>query len=466
MARVGRCYSVPAGDLLPPSKQRLIPSNAYLPKGFLFGSAHAGVKPSNASSDDIAVVHSLYPCSATSVFTQNRFLAAPVTVSRDILDRRKGAGIGGIVINSGCANAVTGAGGIEDAKAMALELDRAMRQQGLVSDISAAAETAELSSLVMSTGVIGQRLPMARIMPAITAASAATGGTFEALSRVARAICTTDSFPKIASKQFALPSFPGVQFSICGAAKGAGMIHPNMATLLGLMCTDAPVEPSVLSSVLKAAVGRSFNNISVDGDTSTNDTVALLANGAAADASPLYKSAPRKITDIHSTDASALAEAVTDVAVQLAQLIVRDAEGATKFVTIRVRGVTNHDVGRRIASTVACSPLVKTALYGKDANWGRILMAMGNSKDIPHGVIEPSKISVSFVRDEPREELALFVNGEPFPGGVDEHKASRMLQDENVEILIQLGTPTEEDVVFWTSDLSHEYVTINGDYRT
>ncbi|KAL9048473.1 MAG: hypothetical protein Q9162_007710 [Coniocarpon cinnabarinum] len=459
-----RQYSAPAEGAIPASKQRFIPTDAHIPKDYLFGTAYAGVKPSNKSNHDVAVVHSTAACSAASVFTQNRFQAAPVTVSRDILDRRKGRGIKGIVINSGCANAVTGHGGLEDAKSMSSELDHALRQQ---EGASMSSSSSELSSLVMSTGVIGQRLPMPKITPAIAAATAATGSTYDAFHRVARAICTTDTFPKLASRTFTLPSFPGSTFAICGTAKGAGMIHPNMATLLGLLCTDAPVAPNVLSSVLKSAVDKSFNCISIDGDTSTNDTVSLLANGAGARASPLYKSAPPEITDADSGDAQALSEAVTDIAGQLARLVVRDGEGATKFVTIRVAGAPDHYSGRQIASSVARSPLVKTALYGKDANWGRILCAVGYTDGLAEGIIDPSKVSVSFVREADGEELRLLVDGEPVAGGVDEEKAGRMLQDEELQILIRLGEGNGgEEVRFWTCDLSHEYVTINGDYRT
>lgn len=451
-----RYYSAPADGAIPANKKSFIPTTSSLPQKFLFGSALASIKPSNTKKDDIAVIHSLHPCSAAAVFTQNRFQAAPVTISREILRQRDGRGIKGVVVNAGCANAVTGAGGITDAQTMSTALDRALRQQE-----GQRTSSSDLSTLVMSTGVIGQRLPMDRIVPGISTATSATSSTHDAFFRVARAITTTDTFPKLTSRTFTLPSFPGSTFSICGTTKGAGMIHPNMATLLGIMCTDAPVAPNVLSHVLKVAVSRSFNSISIDGDTSTNDTIALLANGAGAKPSPLYANSPPEVADVDSADAQALAEAVSDVSSQLAQLVVRDGEGATKFVTIRVRGASDFDAGRKVASTVARSPLVKTALYGKDANWGRILCAVGYTDGLEEGAIDPAKVSVSFV-GKGGEELKLLVNGEPLSTGVDEAAAATLLQEEELEILIQLGEPRGEDVLFWTCDFSHEYVTING----
>lgn len=245
------------------------------------------------------------------------------------------------------------------------------------------------------------------------------------------------------------------------------MIHPNMATLLSILLTDAPVAPAALQTILTRAVARSFNSISIDGDTSTNDTVALLANGAAASASPLYRGAPAMVTDADSEDGLALQEAVTAAATGLAQLVVRDGEGATKFVTIRVQGKQERWVRHRVASSVARSPLVKTALYGRDANWGRILCAVGYAEGLPEGAVQPSEVSVSFV-GKGGDELRLLVDGEPIEGGVDETVAAKMLEEEDLEILIRLGGDGDDgdEVVFWTCDFSHEYVTINGDYRT
>lgn len=264
---------------------------------------------------------------------------------------------------------------------------------------------------------------------------------------------------------------------MAGMTKGAGMIHPNMATLLGMIATDAPIAPALLPSLLTNAVNKSFNSISIDGDTSTNDTVAVLANGAAGG---------KEITSESSKDHGAFQKVLTEFATDLAKLVVRDGEGATKFVTIRVTEAPSYIGARKIASTIARSPLVKTALYGKDANWGRILCATGYSQisepgepinDVPE--IVPEKTSVSFIPSDGSPELKLSVNGEP--ESVDEIRAAEILEHEDLEILIKLGGGKEE-AVYWTCDFrydlekelkrtkltlySHEYVTINGDYRT
>lgn len=235
--------------------------------------------------------------------------------------------------------------------------------------------------------------------------------------------------------------------------KGAGMIHPNMATLLGIIATDAPVSPDVLPSALKYAVDRSFNSITIDGDTSTNDTVALLANGAAGG---------KEVTSVASPDYEAFQTVLTDFATDLAKLIVRDGEGATKFVTIRVTESASEEAARKIASTIARSPLVKTALYGKDANWGRILCATGYSLISEPGEqvnevseVVPEKTNVSFIPTDGSAELKLLINGEPQL--VDEARAAEILEFEDLEILVRLGTGDKE-ATYWTCDYSHEYM--------
>ena len=307
-------------------------------------------------------------------------------------------------------------------------------------------------------------LPITKIIDKIPAAVSALGNEHDHWLRAARAICTTDTFPKLISRSFTLSSHPGTTFSLAGMTKGAGMIHPNMATLLGVICTDAPIAPAALQPLLAAAIERSFNSISIDGDTSTNDTVALLANGAAAKSSALTRET-QTITSAASPGYAEFGNALTALATDLAQLVVRDGEGATKFVTIRVKGATDRTVGHRVASTIARSPLVKTALYGRDANWGRILCAIGYAEGLPEGAVVPSQVSVSFVQAGGEGELKLLVNGEPQT--VDEERAARMLAEEDLEILVTMGEDgSTEDVLFWTCDFSHEYVTINGDYRT
>lgn len=234
------------------------------------------------------------------------------------------------------------------------------------------------------------------------------------------------------------------------------MIHPNMATLLGVIATDAPVSPALIPSLLRSAVDSSFNSITIDGDTSTNDTVALLANGAAGG---------REVADDKGADYAALAGAVRELATELAQLVVRDGEGATKFVTVQVTESVSEAAARKVASTIARSPLVKTALYGRDANWGRILCATGYSLLSEPGsgagsgaadeAVVPEKTNVSFVPTDGSAELKLLVNGEP--EAVDEARASEILQAEDLHILVRLGTGDKE-AKYWTCDYSHEYM--------
>jgi glutamate N-acetyltransferase / amino-acid N-acetyltransferase len=321
------------------------------------------------------------------------------------------------------------------------------------------------NTLVMSTGVIGQRLPIRKILNGIPAAHSALASTHQSWLTTARAIMTTDTFPKLLSTNFTLPSshHSGTIYSLAGMTKGAGMIHPNMATLLGILCTDAPIAPSALQPMLKSAVNQSFNSISIDGDTSTNDTLAILANGAAAP-SPSTPS----ITSSSSPDYTAMQEVLTRFAQQLAQLVIRDGEGATKFVQLTIRNAPSYEDAKLIASSIARSPLVKTALYGRDANWGRILCSIGYTQNLSAGAVIPEKTSVSFLpasssKSKDEGELKLLVKGEP--QSVDEERAARLLEDEDLEVVVDLGTGGDE-CIFWTCDLSHEYVTINGDYRT
>lgn len=443
-----RAYATPGDGVIPASKTKYIPTSGSYPLGFKAGSAHAGVKASNTRFDDLALIASDTPCSGAAVFTTNKFQAAPVTVSRDVLKKRKGQGIRAVIVNSGCANAVTGRGGIEDAIAMGKATDACFTNTNNDDD------SAGSQSVVMSTGVIGQRLPIDKILSNIPTAYSNLGTTHEHWLATARAICTTDTFPKLLSKTFTLPGSQQ-EYRIAGMTKGAGMIHPNMATLLGIICTDAPLSGHALRTALTAAIGKSFNSISIDGDTSTNDTVAILANGAAGG---------QPITATDTPDFYAFQKVLTAFAVDLAKLVVRDGEGATKFVTIRVTHAESYKTAHRIASTIARSPLVKTALYGKDANWGRILCATGYAEG--NDSIIPEETSVSFVPADGSEELKLLVRGEPEQ--VDEQRAAKILAAEDLEIKVRLSETKgyTDEAVFWTCDFSHEYVTINGDYRT
>lgn len=497
-----RQYSAPADRSIPAAKQKYVPSSGTYPKGFLAGSAFAGVKASNTKYDDLAFVGSETPCAATAVFTQNVFKAAPVIKSKQYLHDQQNAGFRGVIVNSGCANAVTGALGIEHAETMAKETDRQFEPEG---DATTPSRT-----LVMSTGVIGQRLPIDKITSAIPKLKENLGNTHDHWMNAAQAICTTDTFPKLLSRTFTLPSHPDTTYSIAGMTKGAGMIHPNMATLLGMVCTDAKIEPMSMKVLLIRAVNISFNSISIDGDTSTNDTVAFFANGAAAPENAEALSYPinenweghnsRPTFGKPSPDLKAMEEVLKEFCKDLAKLVVRDGEGATKFVTIRVKSDVSFITAKRAAVSIARSALVKTALYGKDANWGRILCAIGYAPGIMNSShlrvkdlqiaqqsrdsrlpanfvhvpqVKPSRTSVSFIPADGSEELKLLVRGEPEQ--VDEERAKQILEMEDLEILVRLEDgeqrhivpePMVHEAVFWTCDFSHEYVTINGDYRT
>lgn len=425
---------------IPPGKKKYVPDAGNYPLGFLASGIHVGIKPTNTNLPDLALIVSAIPCSTAAVFTKNKFQAAPVLVSKETIEQRNGEGILAIIINSGCANAVTGKGGLADAHAMASAVDTCNLRSG----------DAPHSTLVMSTGVIGQRLPISKILSAIPRAQNSLDENHAAWLNAASAICTTDTFPKLLSRTFTLPSNPKRTYSLAGMTKGAGMIHPNMATLLGLFVTDAPIPAGVLSPLLTHAVERSFNAISIDGDTSTNDTVAILANGAVG-GSP--------VTSLTSPDGVALLETVTSFAQQLSQLVVRDGEGATKFIRVRVVGALTYDDARRVASSIARSPLVKTALYGEDANWGRILCAVGYTPDLTSGAVVPEQTSVSFIpvgSDSNGPELRLLVRGEPET--VDETRAKEILQNEDLEILVDLGGGEggagKEEASYWFCDFS------------
>ncbi|KAL6691557.1 arginine biosynthesis protein ArgJ [Trichoderma pleuroticola] len=447
MLKFKRAYSTGLASAIPPAKLKYVPTSGTYPKGFLAAGVFVGVKPGNTSKPDLALVTSDRPASAAAVFTKNKFQAAPVTFSRRILQSKANAGLRSVIINSGNANAVTGVGGLEDAASMARTTDQRVGSED--------------STLVMSTGVIGQRLPIQKIVDHIPMAYHQAGDSHRHWLDCAKAICTTDTFPKLMSRTFALPSSPGVEYRIAGMTKGAGMMAPNLATMLTILATDAPIAPSLMNPLLKYSVDRSFNALTIDGDTSTNDTVALLANGAAGG---------NEVSSEQSADYEALKNLVTDFSAELAKYLVRDGEGATKFVTIRVVDGASEAASREIARAIARSPLVKTALYGKDANWGRILCAAGYALISPPGQpvndvpeIIPERTSVSFVPTDGSAELKLLVNGEP--ENVDEQRASEILEMEDLEILVRLGTG-DKSIVHWTCDFSHDYVTINGDYRT
>ncbi|KAH3900150.1 probable Arginine biosynthesis bifunctional protein ArgJ, mitochondrial [Saccharomycodes ludwigii] len=436
-------------EKIPINKYSLyVPKCGVFPKGFKVGSIASGVKKNgNLDLGIIVNTNTKTPSSASAVFTTNRFKAAPVLQSQRVLQETKGSNINSIVVNSGCANSITGEIGLKDAKSMCDIVNKQLKSD-------------KPSTLVMSTGVIGQKLQMDKIekgLVEIFENKKILGDDFEHWLNVAKSICTTDTFPKLVTNKFRLSS-TGQEYTLTGIAKGAGMICPNMATLLGFILTDLQITPRALKKMLSNATMRSFNCISVDGDMSTNDTITMIANGAVETNKPV---------DIENAQVfNEVQENVTSFAQQLAQLVVRDGEGSTKFVTVKVLNSLNFNDAKTIAETISNSNLVKTALYGEDANWGRILCAIGYSKLNDIKSLKPEKLNVSFVATDGSEpkELKLLINGVPNLD-LDEKRASQILALPDLEILVDLGTGSEK-CQFWTCDLSHEYVTINGDYRS
>ena len=317
------------------------------PKGFQAAGVKAGLKK---NKEDLAVIYSTVPAASAAVFTTNTMAAAPVVVSRQAAAKGFARAV---VINAGCANAATGEQGLLDARAM-------------VHITASLLKLDDDQVLVASTGMIGANLPMGKIAEGIKQAVAELSDQGNA--KAAQAIMTTDTFPKSCSYEFELG---GVAARIGGIAKGAGMLHPNMATMLSVMTTDVAIAPAVLRQALAEAVNLSFHMISVDGDTSTNDMVSVIANGQAGN---------RSIDDTNGNAYHQFVAALLEVRNYLAQQVVRDGEGATKFLEITVQGAASFDEARNVAMTVAKSPLVKTAFFGEDPNWGPILCAIGYSE--------------------------------------------------------------------------------------
>lgn len=367
---------------------------------------------------------------AAGVFTQNRFAAAPVLVCRDHLatQARTGASMRALLVNAGNANAGTGEPGVADARAECVAVARLL-------------DCAPEEVLPYSTGVIMEPLPVARIIDGLPAAKAAAraDGWFEA----AKAIMTTDTVPKGASRRV---SVDGVPVTVTGIAKGAGMIHPDMATMLAFMATDAPIEASVLAQVTKEVADVSFNGATVDGDTSTNDSFVLAATGRARMAPIASASDPRL---------PAVRQAIEECAIALAQAIVRDGEGATKFIAIRVEGGKSVDECRKVAFGIAHSPLVKTAFFASDPNLGRIVCAIGNT-----AAPDTDVAKISFWLDD-----VLVVDRGGRSPAYREEDGQRVLKQEEITIRVDLGRGKSAATV-WTCDFSHDYVSINADYRS
>lgn len=389
------------------------------PKGFMAAGVAAKVRKNGRP--DLALLYSETPAAAAAAFTQNQVKAAPVLVTKEHLAARTAQAV---VVNSGIANACTGEQGLLDARQMARVAGEALA-------------VAPQQVVVASTGVIGEYLPMEKIEAGIRKAA-------QELSRdgaaAAEAILTTDTTTKECALQFTLG---GKKVTIGGMAKGSGMIHPNMATMLSFLTTDAAVEQQALDAALHWAVDRSFNAITVDGDTSTNDMVVLLANGKAGN-SPLKTDDPQF---------SLFREALLAVCVELAKMIARDGEGATKFLEVQVKGAAAEEDAFIIARAVAGSSLVKSAVFGEDANWGRVLSAAGAC-----GVtFDPNLVDVYL------GDLQVAANGRGL--AFDEAKAHSILAAGDVTFILDLHTGSGEGIA-WGCDLSFDYIRINANYRT
>ncbi len=399
-------------------------SNADIPQGFTFAATHCGLKKSKL---DLAILISETPASAAAVFTKNWVTAAPVIASQVHL-RESRHRMRGVIVNSGNANCCTGSEGFAAAATSALKLARELGRLH------------PSQILVCSTGVIGVPLRWQKIVNAIPRLVRARHRTAKSFAEFTRAIMTTDTRPKWAAAKCRIA---GKQVRILGCTKGAGMIHPNMATMLGFLATDAAMSPALLSRALRAVVARTFNAITVDGDTSTNDTVTLLANGA---------SGAHKITNPND-DWKKFCAALELVCQSLALQIVADGEGARHVIEIEVRGAPTDRAAKQVALTIANSPLVKTAIAGADPNWGRILAAAGRS-----GIafdFERADISLAGIKVCRRGQE------NPF----NERAAHRKMLAKFVPIVVSLHSGDGRARV-WTCDLTAEYVHINASYRT
>lgn len=392
--------------------------------GLRIGITQAGVR--KAGRKDLCVMLLDEGAHVAGVFTQNRFCAAPVQVCREHLLLNQG--IRALVINTGNANAGTGSDGVARAKLSCQELARRI-----------GAEASQV--LPFSTGVIMEQLPVDRIVAHLDAAI--SDAREDNWLGAAQAIMTTDTLPKAASRTVSLG---GRAVTVTGISKGAGMIRPNMATMLGYVATNACVAPEVLQAMVRLVADQSFNRITVDGDTSTNDSFLLIATNKADNAC---------ITALDSDDARALQQAIIEVAQALAHAIVRDGEGATKFISVRVEGGRDSEECRKVAYAIAHSPLVKTAFFASDPNLGRILAAVGYA-----GVDDLDQTCIDLYLDDVHVAIAGGRNPD-----YREEDGQRVMKQDEITVRVSLGRGNAADTV-WTCDLSHDYVTINADYRS
>ena len=395
----------------------------YIPQGYRFAGVNCAIKP-NSTKLDFSLIVSDKPATVAGVYTQNLNCGAPVIYDRE---RTPGRGFHVIATDSGVANACTGRIGLFNARKMAEYAGEAV---GATGD----------QTLVMSTGVIGVQLPMNRIAIGAEKAAAKLGTTFHDFEKAATAMTTTDTKIKIVSREKTLPN--GKTIRIAGMCKGAAMIGPNMATMLASLITDAMLEPEDAQKILRASVEDTFNCISVEGHTSTSDTVLLMANGA-VDSTPLK-----------GEDLDVFADTLLDMCKELAPMIPNDGEGVSHLITIDVYGAPDRESAKKLAQTVANDALVKTAICGADPNWGRIVSATGRC-GVPY---DPSKVSLKV------NGFLLYENGTPV--AFDKQVVSdsiRNNRDTSFELFFQEG---DASIRFWTSDLTVEYVHLNADYTT
>lgn len=398
-----------------------MPTAPLIPQGYKLAGVHCGLKKSSQNSD-LSLFVSDRPAAAAGVYTQNLVFAASVAHNRGLTPA---ANIRAVVVNSGNANAATGERGLADARRMA----------ALAAEVAGAGPA---QALVMQTGIIGEFMAMPKVEAGIAAAAKQLAADAAALDNASRGLMTTDTVPKVFGRQLEIG---GGEVRVLGLAKGAAMIGPNMATMLGLVLTDAAVDAGALQEILSEAVDDSFNCISVDGHMSTNDTVLLLANGASG-------------IQPSGTAADAFRQAVREVCADLAEAIIADGEGATHLIELEVRGCAGRAQAHRIAKTVAESPLVKTAVAGADPNWGRIVSAAGYAGVAfrPEGV----RLTVNGFK--------LFEHGAPLPFDADQ--VSTSIRDQRETKVVLEFSEGDASVRFLTTDLTAEYVRLNADYHT
>jgi len=402
------------------------PAEIFPVPGIQIGIAQAGVK--RADKDDLTVFLLDSETVVGGVFTKNRFKAAPVQICESILNSPGGAKVRALVINTGNANAGTGDSGLSHARLICAELAKLL-------DLN------PNQILPFSTGVIMEPLPFEKIIKALPAAVKAASS--DVWAQAAHSIMTTDTVAKAFSQRVSLGA---ASLTITGIAKGAGMIHPNMATMLGYLATDAQIAPELMKPLALELANSSFNRITVDGDTSTNDSFVVMATNKAAHA---------PITSWSSDEGQILLTALKRVSVQLAQAIVRDAEGATKFITLNIKGGQTLEECKKVALAIAHSPLVKTAFFASDPNLGRILAAVGYA-----GIEDLDQSRIELYLDD----VHVATSGSRHPH-YKEEDGQRVMKQEEILVTVDLGRGSAADT-FWTCDLSHEYVSINADYRS